>query len=231
MSAGYPELPGTGPWIEVRGRTVEEALDAAARQLGVDREALEARVVVEPSRGWLGLVGQRDAVVQARVRPTKARFAVAFLDELARRAGLAARVTVEETQDRIVARMEGGPELGALIGRHGAALDALQYLLNVAAARVSDERRRVHLDVAGYRERRRQALERLALRMAERARRTRRPVALEPMPAAERRVVHLALQNHPEVRTESTGTEPHRRVVIVPRRPARGSGFAATGRP
>ncbi|QBS37094.1 protein jag [Thermaerobacter sp. FW80] len=231
MSAGSPELPGTGPWIEVRGRTVEEALAAAARQLGVGREELEARVLVEPARGWLGLVGQRDAVVAARVRPTKARFAAAFLDELARRAGLAVHVHVEESDDRIVARMDGGPELGAFIGRHGVALDALQYLLNVAAARVSDERRRVHLDVAGYRERRRQALERLALRMAERARRTRRPVALAPMPAAERRVVHLALQNHPEVRTESTGTEPYRRVVIVPRRAARGSGFAAGGRP
>lgn len=231
MSAASPDGLGAGPWIEVRGRTVEEALDAAARQLGVGREDLEAQVVVEPSRGWLGLVGQRDAVVRARVRPTKARFAAAFLDELARRAGLEARVTVEEAPDRIVARMEGGPELGAFIGRHGVALEALQYLLNVAAARVSDERRRVLLDVAGYRERRRQFLERLALRMAERARRTRRPVTLEPMPAAERRVVHLALQNHPEVRTESTGTEPYRRVVIVPRRPGRGGGMAATGRP
>ncbi|QIA28118.1 protein jag [Thermaerobacter sp. PB12/4term] len=231
MSAAFREVLGAGPWIETRGRTVEEALEAAARQLGVGREALEARVVAEPSRGFLGLVGQRDAVVQARVRPTKARFAAAFLEELARAAGLVVQVSVEEGPDRILARMEGGPELGALIGRRGVALEALQYLLNVAAARVSEEQRRVVLDVAGYRERRRQSLERLALRMAERARRTRRPVALEPMPAAERRVVHLALQNHPEVRTESTGTEPYRRVVIVPRRPGRGGVSTGTGRP
>ncbi|GAB6877385.1 RNA-binding cell elongation regulator Jag/EloR [Thermaerobacter litoralis] len=231
MSAAFHETPGAGPWIEARGRTVDEALDAAARQLGVARDQLEARVVAEPSRGFLGLVGQRDAVVQARVRPTKARFAAAFLEELARAAGLSAQVQVEEQPDHILARVEGGPELGALIGRHGVALEALQYLVNVAATRVSDERRRVILDVAGYRERRRQSLERLALRMAERARRSRRPVALEPMPAAERRVIHLALQNHPEVRTESTGTEPYRRVVIVPRRPGRGGGVTTTGRP
>ena len=217
MSGAFPDREGG--WIEARGRTVEEALAAAAQRLGVGRDEVEAEVVAEPARGWFGLVGQRDAVVRARVRVTKARFAAAFLAEVARRVGVQASVQVEEQPDCIAARVEGGPELGALIGRRGVALEALQYLVNVAAARVSDERRRVVVDIGGYRQRRRAALERLALRMAERARRTRRPVALEPMNASDRRVIHLALQNEPDVRTESTGTEPFRRVVILPRRP------------
>lgn len=212
MSAAFHDAG----WIEVRARTVEEALAAAAERLGVARDDLEAEVVEEPSRGFLGLVGQRDAVVRARARLTKARFAALFLSEVARRAGLAVRVRVEEHAGFIAARVEGGPDLGVLIGRRGAALQALQYLVNVAAGRVSEERRRIVLDVGGYRERRREALERLALRMAERARRTRRQVILEPMSAAERRIIHLALQDHPDVRTESTGAEPNRRVVIVP---------------
>ncbi|HEY8394107.1 MAG TPA: RNA-binding cell elongation regulator Jag/EloR [Thermaerobacter sp.] len=214
MSAGSPEWE----WIEVRGRTVEEALAAAAERLGVPREDLEVEVLEEPARGFLGLVGHRDAVIRARPRLTKARFATRFLREVGRRAGLSVQVHVEEHPGFIAARVEGGPDLGVLIGRRGAALQALQYLVNVAAGRVSDERRRIILDVGGYRERRRASLERLALRMAERVRRTRRQVMLEPMSAAERRIIHLALQDHPDVRTESTGTEPNRRVVILPAR-------------
>ncbi|HEY8416061.1 MAG TPA: RNA-binding cell elongation regulator Jag/EloR, partial [Thermaerobacter sp.] len=163
-------------------------------------------------------VGHRDAIIRARPRLTKARFARLFLAEVARRAGLAVQVRVEEHPGFIAASVEGGPGLGILIGRRGAVLEALQYLVNVSATRISDERRRIIVDVGGYRERRREALERLALRMAERVRRTRRQVVLEPMSAAERRIVHLALQDHPDVRTESTGTEPNRRVVILPAR-------------
>lgn len=212
------EGPPEWGWIEVRGRTVEEALAAAAERLGVSREDVEAEVLEEPARGFLGLVGHRDAVIRARPRLTKARFARLFLAEVARRAGLAVQVRVEEHPGFIAASVEGGPGLGILIGRRGAVLEALQYLVNVSAARISDERRRIIVDVGGYRERRREALERLALRMAERVRRTRRQVVLEPMSAAERRIVHLALQDHPDVRTESTGTEPNRRVVILPAR-------------
>lgn len=217
MSAVYREGDGAHEWIEVRGRSVDEAVVAAAERLGVSPGDLEVHVLVEPSRGWLGLVGQRDAVVRARVRMTKIRFAERFLQEVAARMGLRVQVRVEERGSFILARVEGDHQLGALIGRRGAALEALQYLMNVAASRTSAEKRRVLLDIAGYREKRQRALERLAFRMAERARRLRRPVSLEPMDAKERRVIHVALQHHPHVRTESVGEEPFRRVVIVPK--------------
>jgi len=114
-----------------------------------------------------------------------------------------------------------GTDLGVLIGRHGQMIDALQYLANAIAHRaVGDERRRIVIDAAGYRARRSATLEGLARRGAEQASATGRPVALEPMSAVERRLVHEALKDDPEVETASEGAEPHRYVVVVPRRSA-----------
>ena len=114
-----------------------------------------------------------------------------------------------------------GSDLGVLIGRHGQMIDALQYLANAIAHRtVGDDRRRIVIDAAGYRTRRSATLETMARRSAEQASATGRPVALEPMSAVERRLVHESLKDDPEVETASEGTEPHRYVVVLPRRSA-----------
>jgi spoIIIJ-associated protein len=98
-------------------------------------------------------------------------------------------------------------------------IDALQYLANAIAHRaVGEERRRIVIDAAGYRARRASTLEALARRSAEQAAATGRPVELEPMSSVERRIVHESLKDDPEVETESEGTEPHRYVVVLPRR-------------
>lgn len=112
-----------------------------------------------------------------------------------------------------------GRELGALIGRRGETLAALQYLTRLLTSRVLG--RRVHLvvDVEGYKARREQMLRRLAQRMAEQAVQRGRTVSMEPMPPHERRIVHLALREHPDVTTESVGEGDHRKVTVVPRRP------------
>ncbi|MCC7206802.1 MAG: Jag N-terminal domain-containing protein [Anaerolineae bacterium] len=112
-----------------------------------------------------------------------------------------------------------GRELGALIGRRGETLAALQYLTRLLTSRVMG--RRVHLvvDVEGYKARREQMLRRLAQRMAEQAVQRGRTVSMEPMPPHERRIVHLALREHPDVTTESVGEGDHRKVTVVPRRP------------
>ncbi len=110
-----------------------------------------------------------------------------------------------------------GEDVGALIGRRGETLHALQYLLSVSLPQTeSREHRRVVLDVAGYRGRREKALEALALRTAERVVRVGKEYVMEDMPAVERRVIHATLQNHPGVRTTSEGQEPHRYVVLIP---------------
>jgi len=109
-----------------------------------------------------------------------------------------------------------GGEVGALIGRFGQTIDAIQYLLNAIVARREGERVEVTIDAAGYRERRRDMLERLADRSAERVLRSGEPVELDPMSAVERKIVHLRLKEVEGVETSSAGTEPNRYVVVSP---------------
>ena len=113
------------------------------------------------------------------------------------------------------------PQCRVLIGRHGQMIDALQYLANALAHRsVGEGRRPITVDAAGYRERRTATLVGIARRAAEQAAGTGRSVMLEPMSAVERKVVHEALKDDPEVETGSEGAEPNRSVVVHPRRPA-----------
>ena len=117
--------------------------------------------------------------------------------------------------DETVTGSLSGADLGLLIGRHGQTIDAIQYLANAVAYRAyGDDRKDVIVDAAGYRERRRETLEALAMRSAERATSTGEPVELEPMSSIERRIVHLRLQDEPGVSTRSEGDEPYRYVVV-----------------
>lgn len=108
-----------------------------------------------------------------------------------------------------------GNDIGMLIGRRGDTLDAIQYLTGYAINRDREKRLRVSVDAGGYRQRREEALRQLAAKMAAKAVKYHRNFTLEPMNAYERHIVHAALQDHPEVTTFSTGTEPHRRVVVA----------------
>lgn len=119
-----------------------------------------------------------------------------------------------------------GRDLGILIGRRGETLASMQFLLNLMAGKRLDSWVRVSLDVEGYRARREEALRSLAARVAERVRRTGQPVALEPMPPNERRIVHIALQDSPYVTTESSGYGEDRRITVLPKSRVRsGSGY------
>jgi spoIIIJ-associated protein len=134
------------------------------------------------------------------------------LDELE----LKGDVEVSEDEGEITAVVDGDDDYGLLIGRRGQTIDALQLLCYQAAFRGMPERKRVIVDAAGYRERRRDALQRRADRAAEQALNLDRPVELDAMSAPERRVVHEHLKERPEVETYSEGTEPHRCVVVAP---------------
>ncbi len=134
------------------------------------------------------------------------------LDEI----DLDAEVEISETDDEILATIDGADELGILIGRRGQTLDALQLLCYRAASMGVSDRKRVTLDAAGYRERRRELLEEEAEIAAERANRNGEPVRLEPMSASERRMVHEVLKDRSDVETYSEGDEPERRIVVAP---------------
>jgi spoIIIJ-associated protein len=134
------------------------------------------------------------------------------LDELE----LDGEVEVREDEELITAVVGGDDDYGLLIGRRGQTIDAVQLLCYQAAFRGIAERKRVVVDAAGYRDRRRDTLQRRADRAAEQALNLSRPVELDAMSATERRVVHERLKDRPEVETYSEGTEPHRCVVVAP---------------
>lgn len=137
------------------------------------------------------------------------------------RMGVEAEVVERDEADRIVLEIQGA-EAGLVIGKHGATLDALQYLLNRMVLRGGPAgaggqlKRTVVVDAEGYRDRRNEALVELAQRLAAKARKTKRPVAASPMSPADRRVMHLALADMPGMKTQSEGEGAARHLVIVP---------------
>jgi len=132
---------------------------------------------------------------------------------------LDASVDITESDDELRATVNGD-ELGLLIGKHGATIDALQHVAMRAALRGNEERKQVTVDASGYRDRREAALQRSADRAVAEALRFGRAVELEPMRALERKVVHMYLRERTEVETHSEGDEPDRRLVVSPVRPA-----------
>jgi spoIIIJ-associated protein len=217
--------------VEATGETVGEAKWAALRKLekqqpGLDKSAVHFQVVTEGERGLLG-VGFAPAKVVATVSTDAAVADAVDESELAAEAralvtrivdgiGVTGRIDVDESDELITVSCVGS-DLGMLIGRHGQTIDAVQYLANaVMWRRHPEDRKEVVVDAAGYRERRRTALEALALRSADRALSDHEPVELEPMTAVERKVVHLRLKEFDGVETTSEGTEPNRYVVVHP---------------
>jgi spoIIIJ-associated protein len=217
--------------VEASGETVGEAKWAALRELekqhpGLDKAAVHFQVVTEGERGLLG-VGFTPAKVVATVSAGAALTEAVDESELAAEAralvtrivdgiGVTGRIDVVE-EDEVITVSCTGSDLGMLIGRHGQTIDAVQYLANaVMWRRHPEDRKEVVVDAAGYRDRRRTALEALAVRSAERALADLEPVELEPMTAVERKVVHLRLKEFDGVETTSEGTEPNRFVVVHP---------------
>ncbi|MFP4201020.1 MAG: RNA-binding cell elongation regulator Jag/EloR [Clostridia bacterium] len=199
------------------GRTVEEAVESAAKELGVDASRLEIEVLDEGSRGFLGVLGHRESRVRVRVNTDKVELVREILETMLFHIDPDVEVSVESGEQFIEARVDG-EDLGLVIGRRGETLNAMQYLVNIIAGRKSQERRSVVLDAGDFRLRRREDLQRLTRRMADRAVETGRRVRLDPMPPHERRIAHLVLRDDDRVETYSEGTDPSRFVVIDPRR-------------
>ncbi len=204
--------------IEKTGKTVEEAIEAALAELGVGRDQVDYRVLEAPSKPLFGLLGGREAKVEVTVKKIEPiERGRKFLEKIATAMGLQVVISTVTTDDTVTLNLHGD-DLGILIGKHGQTLDALQYLTNLAANREGRDRIRFIIDVEDYRKRRADTLEQLALRLADRAKRTGERVALEPMTPHERKIIHMSLQNDTRIETYSEGEEPYRRVVIVSKR-------------
>jgi spoIIIJ-associated protein len=167
------------------------------------------------------VVREREELQAAEASPAALQAGKAILEQLMDHLGFAVTVQVETGETNrlnvIGADDEEHEALGALIGRKGERLSALQHIVNLMLSRQMGEWTRVLVDVEGYRGRREQQLREIALRAAGRVAETGKMLQLEPMPALERRWVHLALRNHPDVATQSIGEEPSRRIVVIPR--------------
>ena len=220
--------------IEATGTTIEDAIARGLEALNVTRSEVDILVLTaEPSRTARVRLTRKPreatpvtAAPQASsVTPeesaTTQHLLTAILERMKYKVQIVERTPAElngyDEQDEPTLVLDiRGNDLSALIGRRGETLDSLQYLVRLLVAKELGRYLHVVLDVEGYKAHRAQMLKQLALRMAERVVTTRKPAALEPMPANERRIVHLALRDHTQVRTESVGMGDNRKVTIIP---------------
>jgi spoIIIJ-associated protein len=202
--------------IEMTGRTVEEAISAALQELQLEKSDVDIQILEEPSKGFLGILGGKMARVQVAEKNSPLKTTKKFLEDVTAKIGVNVEVVVqEETDDQYVKMELVGKDLGILIGRRGDTLDALQYLANLVANKHNNgERLKIIIDAEDYRKRREETLVKLALRMADKVKKSGRKVVLEPMNPQERRIIHTALQSEDQIETLSEGEEPFRKVVI-----------------
>lgn len=205
--------------IEITGETVEQAIQKAETQLGLGRDQLKVEVIREGRPGILG-VGSREAVI--RVSPMTlpeedvVSPVVEILDTLLGLMGVQGNVEVLSKELPLGLNIDGD-DLGILIGRRGQTLVALEYITKLIVVRRLKAWVPLTVDVGGYKRRRRDSLQKLALYLAEQVKSRRRAMPMEPLPADERRIIHLALADHPDVTTQSIGDGENRKIVILPR--------------
>jgi spoIIIJ-associated protein len=204
--------------VEKTGKTVEEAISAALTELNLPEDRVSYEVIEEASKGFLGIIGGRLAKVRVTVKENlPEEKALKFLKDVFFAMHIDVKIETSDTEEGHVFNLIGD-NLGILIGKHGQTLDALQYLTNLAANHGSvNGKARMIIDVEDYRSRREETLQRLAMRLADKVKRSGDKVVLEPMNRHERKIIHTALQENRRVMTSSSGEEPYRKVVIEPR--------------
>lgn len=199
-------------------KTVEEAVAAGAAELGVPAESVSYEVIEEPKKGFLGMGGTPAKVkITYILKPLEA--ARSFIETLMNNLGITGDIVIHDDGDGEALITIVGEGTSALIGHHGDTLEAFQYLVNLAANKKDDAERpytRISIDIENYREKREETLRALAAKMAAKVKKNGKNIALEPMNAYERRIIHAEIQKIEGVSTNSIGSEGNRRVVIFP---------------
>ena len=209
-------------FIEKTGKTVEDALNDALAELKTTADKVNVEVIEEAGKQEAAAAREvakkeeaKPAVREHVIEEAAVEAAKEFLQKIFN------AMRIEVVMEKFINKNEGmvtfklhGSDMGILIGKHGQTLDSLQYLTNLVANKNSAERIRIVIDIEDYRERRVETLNRLALRLADKVKRTGERVVLEPMNPHERKIIHVALQNDRRITTLSEGEEPYRRVVI-----------------
>jgi spoIIIJ-associated protein len=206
---------------EVSAKTLEEAKKAAMDKLGAREDELEYDVLNEGHSGIFGL-GAQNAAIKARLKVD--RVTQNILTDLVKLLDPQLKVEMSgEEEGRFAFNIEG-EDVGLLIGRHGKTLEALQYVASLMASQRVGEPVRLSIDINEYQKKHFESLKTMALEMAKKVKLTRRPITLRPMPANERRLVHIALSEIADVTTYSIGVGENRQVVISPKYTERASG-------
>ena len=226
--------------VEAEGESIDQAIENALKLLGAERDAITVEVLSEGKKGIFGFGAQKarvraalrnpaSAASASEVKPAErilnneeaaaaAAKAKTVLDDILRLMGFQATVETRtgEKSDEIVLEIRADNS-GLIIGRKGQTLEALQYLVTrIASEGPGTEAPHLIVDIENYYERRRKSLEDMALRLGEKAKRQRKTVTVDALSAADRRIIHAALQDDPWLTTRSLGQGSYRRLLIIP---------------
>ncbi len=202
--------------VTVTGQNVEEAVQSALAKLEVSEERVDVVIVENGKKGLFGLFGARPAVVKVTVKRDPVEESKRFLEDVSQKMGVKALVEVKQDGKHVEFKLSG-EKIALLIGKRGQTLNALQYLTQLFINRDSDQFWTVIVDAEEYRLRRKQTLEHLAKRLADKSVAIRKKVALEPMPSFERKILHSILTKDHRINSHSEGKDPHRHIVIEPK--------------
>jgi len=224
--------------VEKTARTVEEAVQSALEELETEKDNVDIEILEQPTKGIFGILGSKNAKVRVTLNEKKTieksvkkeienkeiriteytlekERARKFLREVLEAMDIKAEIRVKDINESLYINLSG-PKMGMIIGRRGQTLDSLQYLVSLVVNK--DKERdsfvKVILDTEDYRRKREETLQRLAKRLADRARKTGKNIELEPMNPYERRIIHSTLQEVEGITTFSEGEEPYRKVII-----------------
>ncbi len=197
------------------GQSIQAAVDSALAQLKATREEVEIEILDEGKKGFLGLFGARPSQVLVKFKHDPIVETEQYLKNIITE--MKADITiVYEEKDREVIYQLSGKDVALLIGKRGHTLNSLQYLSQLVYNRHTRRYRKVVVDAENYRDRRKDTLEQLAFKLAQKAIITRKDVKLEPMPSYERKIIHTILMKNKQIKTSSSGVEPYRHLVISP---------------
>ena len=200
--------------ITKSGKTVDDALHEALKELNASKDEVEVTVIDEGIKGFLGMFGAKDAVLQVVRKFNPEKIAVTFLNEMFQAMHMNVSIETKLKEKQLSIELSGD-EIGILIGKRGQTLDSIQYLVSLVVNKGNSPYISILLDTENYRQRRKETLESLAYNLAKKVKQTKRNVVLEPMNPYERRIIHSSLQNDRYVTTYSEGEEPYRNVVIT----------------
>ena len=202
-------------FLEVEGKTYEEAVRKAATELNADVKDLDIEVKEVDTKGILGLLGSKKVRIVARVHSSPEDYGKRFLTDIANFLGISLEVRISAANERMLFVLESDDE-ETLAGKEGEVLEALQHLVRLAIAKKFKENLKLLLDINDFRERRRKEIIVMAKRLADKVKKSRKPIKTKPLNPYERRIIHTLLKNSRGITTSSEGDGHTKRVIISP---------------